>query len=306
MDSCFSPRGSTWSHTICLRGRGYKQIKLLRISITYSLCKVNVRLFTATVKHNNQFVVGTNFSFQVCLLCSRAALKNTFWVKFLSKLQKDNIRAFKNVVIWCYFVSALCAFVLTQCIEKDIPSGCCLIGSLPVTWLIWRSLNAVCTYDQSRSEHPHMTKWLECQSGPQTGLSFSRQEAGSSRGAALSHLPAALAASLPHHWERVWWCAQVHAGRLIWFHPLWHICCLSCCVVPVCEPSTTGANVPLMLPFMFTNRPLAYKLAGMVCNVWKVRRPEEMRRASVRLVLRAITSHSLLPKCRLYHVRALH
>lgn len=287
MDSCFPPRGSTWSHTVCSRGRGrlnpwHHQQHVHYVKLTYAV------LFTATVKHNNQLVVGCSFS-----VLQQSSTETTSWYKVLSKLQQRQQKSVQTVAVWCYFVSALCA----KSIEEDIPSGCCLIGSLPVTRLMWRPLNALCTYDQSRSQHPHMTKWFECQRGPQTGLSFPRQEAGSSRGAGLSQLPAVLAASLPHRHKRVWWCARVRAGRLIWSQPPWHICCLSCCVVPVCEPSTTGANVLLMLPFMFTNRALTYKLASVVGVVWKVRRPEQTPCASARLLLRAVMSHSLLLGC---------
>lgn len=135
---------------------------------------------------------------------------------------------------------------------------------------------------------PQMTKWLEVSKQPTNRLSSSRQEAGSSRGAALSHLPAALAASPPHHSNHVWWCAQLHAGRLFWFQPVWHICCLSRCVVPVCEPSATGANVLLILPSVFANRAHAYKQASMVHIVRKVRRPYKTLRAPVPLVSQAI------------------
>lgn len=94
--------------------------------------------------------------------------------------------------------------------------------------------------------------------------------------------------SLPHHSNHVWWCAQLHAGRLFWFQPVWHICCLSRCVVPACEPSATGANAPLVLLSVFTNRARAYKQASMVHIVWKVRRPYETLRAPAQLVSQAI------------------
>lgn len=100
--------------------------------------------------------------------------------------------------------------------------------------------------------------------------------------------------SLPHHSNRVWWCAQLHAGRLFWFQPVWHICCLSRCVVPVCELSATGANAPLVLLSVFTNRARAHKQASMVHVVWKVRRPYETLREPVQLVSQAI---NLPAKC---------
>lgn len=50
-----------------------------------------------------------------------------------------------------------------------------------------------------------------------------------------------------------------HAGRLFWFQPVWHICCLSRCVVPVCKLSPTQANVFLIHLSLFTNRACAWK-----------------------------------------------
>ena len=175
-------------------------------------------------------------------------------------------------------------------LKRTSPFGCCLFGSLPVTQLIWHSLNATCTCDQSSSERPTWQSDCECQSSLQTGLSSRRQEAGSSRGAALSHLPAALAASLPHHSNHVWWCAQLQAGRLFWFQPVWHICCVSCCVVPVCELSATGARV-LRISFVHVYRACTYKQAGHGTHGVE---GQEASRAPVQLLSRAINPHCLL------------
>lgn len=91
-----------------------------------------------------------------------------------------------------------------------------------------------------------------------------------------------------HHSDHVWWCAQLHVGRLFWFQLVWHICCLSRCVVPVCELSATGANVSPILLSVFTNRARAYKQASMLHVMWWVRRPYETLRAPVQLVSPAI------------------
>lgn len=104
---------------------------------------------------HNEWDFGPRLSVQASLFCCRTVLKNDSVTNFFPNWKKkENIKSIQNDVMWCYFVSAHCAFVLTQRIEKDIPFGCCLIGSLPVTRLIWRSLNAACTCDQSGSKHP--------------------------------------------------------------------------------------------------------------------------------------------------------
>lgn len=83
-----------------------------------------------------------------------------------------------------------------------------------------------CTCDQSYSANPWWKSDWGCQSSLQTGLSSPRQEAASRGGAASSHLPAHLMVSTRH------------AGQLFWFQPVWHICCLSRCVVAVWELSS--------------------------------------------------------------------
>lgn len=298
MDSSFPhPNSSICSNTICLWGSGKRQIKLRRISSTRSLCKVTAaallrQLSNATISlHEVDIVDGVGATLIPRALC---VLMSGYHHK---SIQDD--------VIWCYFVLANCAFVLTQCIEKDIPFGCCVIGSLPVTQLIWRSLSAMCTCDQSSSERPRWQSDYECQSSLQTGLSSSRQEAGSSRGAALSHLPAALAASPPHHSNRVWWCAQLHAGRLFWFQPVWHICCLSCCVAPVCELSATGANVFLIPLSVFTGT-RASKQASMVHVVREVRRPDGETTWTCAAAVTSLISCCKCEVCGLSNVSALY
>lgn len=94
--------------------------------------------------------------------------------------------------------------------------------------------------------------------------------------------------SLPRHSSHVWWCAPLRAGRLFWFQPVWHICCLSRCVVPVCGLRATGANAALILLSVFTNRARAYKPASMVHIMRKVRRPYETLHAPVLQVPQAI------------------
>lgn len=92
------------------------RLKLLRISITFSLCKVNVRhFFTATVNHNNQFVVGSDCSIQVCLRCTKAAQKTHFGSNFFTKCKKDNMRAFKKccqMMLFCLSAMCICTHIV--------------------------------------------------------------------------------------------------------------------------------------------------------------------------------------------------
>lgn len=134
--------------------------------------------------------------------------------------------------------------MLTQCTEKDIAFGCCLIGRLPVSWLIWHSLNASAYMWSELQQAPLMTKWLGVSKQP-------------TNRPVLSQRRCLVSSASSNH---VWWCGQLHAGRLFWFQPVWHICCLSNCVVPVWELSSTGANTLLILLSAFANRVRAYKI----------------------------------------------
>lgn len=107
------------------------------------------------------------------------------------------------------------------------------------------------TCDQSCSANRWWKSDWGCQSSLQTGLSSPRQEAASRGGAALSHLPAHLMASTRH------------AGQLFWFQPVWHICCLSHCVVAVWELSSIRTAL------------LFYK-QGSRCTVHITERSKEM------------------------------
>lgn len=226
----------------------------------------------------------------VSLFWCWALLKTTLHYQLLSKPKKRQYNSFQNDVIWCYFVLACCAFVLTQCIEKDIAFGCCLIGSLPVSRLTWRSLNASVYMWSELQQAPLMTKWLGVSKQPTNRPVLSQTGSWEQQRRCL------VSSASGNH---VWWCAQLHAGRLFWFQPVWHICCLSRCVVPVWELSATGAKAPLILLSVFTNRARAYKQASMVHIMWKVRRPYETMRAPVRLVSQAINPLCKCVVCRL-------
>lgn len=178
--------------------------------------------------------------------CSDAGhfLKLHCITNFFPNWKKDN--SFQNDVIWCYFVLARCASVLTQRIEKDIAFGCCLIGRLPVSRLMWHSLNASAYMWSELQQEPLMTKWLGVSKRPTNRPVLSQR-----------HCLVSSASS-----NHVWWCGQLHAGRLFWFQPVWHICCLSDCVVPVWELCSTGANALLILPSVLTNRVRALTKTG--------------------------------------------
>lgn len=200
--------------------------------------------------------------------------------QLLSKLKKKRHRnSSQNDVIWCYFVLACCAFVLTQCIEKDIAFGCCLIGSLPVSRLMWRSLNASVYMWSELRRAPLMTKWLGVSKQPTNRPVLSSTGSWEQQRRCL----------VSSHLNHIWWCAQLRAGRLFWFQPVWHICCLSRCIVPIWELGATGANAPLILLSVCTNRACAYKQASMVHIMWKVRRPCETLCAPAWLVSRALS-----------------
>lgn len=216
----------------------------------------------------------------------------------VSKLNKRQHKSIQNDVIWCYFVLAHWAFVLTQCIEKDIPFGCCLIGSLPVTQLMWRSLNAVCTCDQSGSKHPDDKVPRSVKAAYKQACPLADRKLGAAEALpclicqqrSLCSLP-----SPPHHSSHVWWRARLHAGRLFWFQPVWHICCLSRCVVRLsARLSATGANVLLILLSVFTNR--GSRLQTGQHGTHRVEGQEALRDITCTCAA-GVTSHQSCSKC---------
>ena len=115
--------------------------------------------------------------------------------------------------------------------------------------LIWGSLNPACPCDESPSAGSRCQSDWECQRGLRTGLSSLRQDAGSRTATASPRLPAALL------FTGAMSDGTRHAGWALWFQAVWHICCLSHCVVHVCEPDTTRAALLVPAPCLQTAPP---------------------------------------------------
>lgn len=230
MDSYFSPHSSPCSRTICLWGSGNGQIKLLRISLTCSLSKANACCsFTVTVKHNNRFA----WSVMDWVWLQSPSLKNTLHHQLLSKLKKKTAQELSQ---WCHVMlfclGARCIWTRTVYWKGQSPSAVVSLGAyLSHGWYdaLWmRRVHVIrAAASAPRDKVTRGVKAAYKQACPLPDRKLGAAEA----------LPCLICQqrSLPRHSSHVWWCAQLRAGRLFWFQPVWHICCLSRCVVPVCR-----------------------------------------------------------------------
>lgn len=219
--------------------------------------------------------------------CSPRRWKTHGITNFFPNWKKRQHKSSHNDVMWCYFVLARGAFGLTQCIEKD--NRLRLLSRWePTCHTADMTLFECGVYMWSELQRaPRVTKWLGVSKQPtnrpvlsQTG-SWEQQRRClvSSASSALCLVTAAMSDG-------------VHNSVLDGCFDF-SLCDTSvACHVALCLSaglSATGANAALILLSVFTNRARAYKPAGMVLIMRKVRRPYETLRAPVQPVSQAIS-----------------
>lgn len=191
------------------------QIKILTFSLAssqykakwpFASVKPNGHRTDLTARPSVSLVPITSFR---CLVCSQTTLSKGL----LSKVKKIQpvITVMSNDVILFWHT-----FVLPPHMEKDIPSGCCLVGCLPVTRLMWHPLNTMCVCDHSCSEHMDDKVTGVSKQPPHRPVLSQTEGWEQQRRCLVSSASSARYVPASSH-KHVWWWEQARVGRLIWF-----------------------------------------------------------------------------------------